>query len=452
MAAEPIVSSANVRAEAQRQERAVRAMHRRELRRNPEKSQPHAWIAYDMLRDLLDRAQQAMPVATPRSNAPMSEFSRQRQAFDQRQILLEKYVAQKLQQDARQAVRHAEKAFLYAATPMEEMQARRVLGDAYRFAGRYEDAIRQFRWLNSVEPFGDRGMLVRCFIHKGQQIRWENRGGDYWAIVGVQALPIGMRSAEPFIEATRKWARRWPDSSVVRSRLGNFYYSLALQKAMEVAEFPKPGKEFGKRVDACIYRHSRPEVEEGVRHFETALKLAATDWERARALTELGHGHLIAADYNRAIPLLREALAIEPWNRTAQDYLRQAFRRRGTGQERVVTAMRPPPGWYTEMGGMPSVNNSVTGYGIGFGYWRLSIVEADEANHLIARLERPAVDTDPRRRQEERNRLDEILPGIGRRYHPSTGDVLTVDLEHASARLERLRRLGAIYAPTRPGR
>jgi hypothetical protein len=163
---------------------------------------------------------------------------------------------------------------------------------------------------------------------------------------------------------------------------------------------------------------------------------------------ELGHGHLMAADYDHAIPLLRKALALEPWNRTAQDYLRQAFRRRGRGQERVVTAMRPPPGWYMDMGGMPAVNSGIAGYGAGYGYWRLTSTEANEAQGLVAALRKPALlPIDRGRRQEVRNRLDELLPGVGTRYHSSTGDVLAVDLDRALARLDRMRRLGGIYAP-----
>jgi tetratricopeptide (TPR) repeat protein len=453
-----------VRVDGARVERAVRAHHRRELRARPAESQPHAWASYDLLRDLLDRAQMALPLPAGPTSSPLSEYSRQRQIFEERQLEWEKRIARHHADKAAQAVRHAEKAFQHAATPQEELQARRILGDAYRFAGRYDDAIRQFAWIASVEPYGDRGMLMRCFAHKGYKIRWENRGGNYWATAGGRDWPIGMRAAGPFIEATRKWLRRWPDSSFLRSRLGNFYYSRALQEATQHPDFPRPGKEFGQRVDACIWRHARPWVEAGLREFQAAVDLADSPGERARALAELGHGHLIRADYKRAIPLLTEALVLEPWNRGAQDYLRQAYRRRKSGQGRVVTAARPPGGWYTEGYGLPPLNSSFSGYG--FGSPRLSREDVAEARAILTRLRQSAPtrvasaavsDTGaaaasgrlpgpPAGQQQDRNRLDVLLPGVGTRYQPVTGDVLAVDLEHAEARLSRLERLGLVGA------
>jgi hypothetical protein len=47
-------------------------------------------------------------------------------------------------------------------------------------------------------------------------------------------------------------------------------------------------------------------------------------------------------------------------------------------------------------------------------------------------------------RQQDRNRLDELVPGVGTRYQPATGSVLAVDLEHAEARVSRMERLGLI--------
>lgn len=440
-------SYTGVRVDAARHERAVRAYHLRELRKRPKESEPHAWAAYDILRALLDRAQMALPLPGPNSTSPVSEYSRQRQVFEERQLEWEKWIARKYPREAARAIEHAEKALRFAADPRQEMQARRILGDAYRFAGRYDAAIRQFAWLSSVEPHGDRGMLLRCFAHKGLRVRWENRDGNYWAHVGGRSWPIGMRSAGPFIESTRQWLKRWPDSSFLHARLGGFYYTRALEEATQQPDFPKPGPEFGKRVDACIWRHARRWVEAGMRQFEQALSLADRPGDRARALTELGHGYLIRADYDAAIPLLKEALDLEPWNRSAQDYLRQAYRRRGRGQDRIVTTARPFGTWFAEGYGMPPLNTSYPGYG--FGFPRLSRAEADEARELL-RILRPArppfvgATADPHRAQAARNRLDELLPGSGIRYRKATGDVLAVDVAQASARLERLETLGII--------
>jgi tetratricopeptide (TPR) repeat protein len=434
-----------VRVDAARVERAVRAFHRRELLSRPAESQPHAWAAYDRLRELLDRVQSELPLGGSRA-APMTEYTRQRQEFEERQLQWEKAIARRYPEEAWQAVRHAEKAFQYAASPQEEQQARRLLGDAYRFAGRYDDAIRQFAWLASVEPYGDRGGMMRCFAHKGYEVRWENRDGNYWAIAGGREWPIGRRSAQPFVDATQKWLRRWPRSSYLRARLGGFYFNLALQEATQQSDFPQPGPEFGRRVDACIWRHGRPWVEAGIREYERAVALAETPADRARALAELGHGSLIRADYDRAISLLKETLALEPWNRSAQDYLRQAYRRRGSGQARVVTATRPPWGWYSESPGLPPLNAGVANYG--FGSPRLSRDQIAEARALIERL-RPLKTTTGGTtpgsdRAADRNRLDEILPGSGTRYERRTGNVLAVDLTHAEARLKRLETLGLI--------
>jgi tetratricopeptide (TPR) repeat protein len=459
--AEPEVDLSAARAESARQERAIRAFHRRELRRHPDQSQPHAWATFDLLRDVLDRAQTALVLGTPRSSAPMSEFSRQRQIYEQRQVQLEKYIAAHYPRETRRAFRHAEKAFRFAATPVEEMQARRLLGDAYRLAGRYDSAIRQFLWLASIDPYGDRGMLQRCYTHKGLRMRWENRGGSYWAYVGGRPWPIGVRSVEAFIVANQRWARRWPRAAILRARLGTYYFSLALQEAVEQADFPRPGREFGKRVDACICRHSRHRVAEGMRHFQASLALAEKPGDRARALTELGHGCLMYADYGRAIRLLKQALAEEPWNRSAQEYLRQAYRRLGRGHDRVITALRPPPGWYAENYGGLAINSGFAGYGTGI--YRLSSDEAREAHDLLTLLRRSAHghqgetgSPSPRRPiaderlQEARNRLDELLPGSGSRYQSATGDVLAADLDRAAARLDQLRLSGAIYPS--PGR
>jgi tetratricopeptide (TPR) repeat protein len=440
-----------VRVDAGRVERAIRASHRRALRARPAESQPHSWAAYDLLRELLDRVQVARPLPASRDNAPMTEYSRQRQLFEERQLLWEKEIARRYRRDTAQAVRHAEKAFRQAASPQEELQARRILGDAYRLAGRYDDAIRQYLWLSSVEPFGDRGGLMRCFAHKGYEVRWENRDGNYWAIAGGRDWPIGRRSAEPFVTATGKWLRRWPRSSFLHSRLGGFYYNLALQEATQHPDFPRPGKEFGRRVDACIWSHARGFVEAGIRSYQRAVALAETPGDRARALAELGHGHLIRADYDGAIPLLKEALVLEPWNRSAQDYLRQAYRRRGTGQARVVTSARPPSGWYGDNYGLPPLNAGFTGYG--FGSPRLSRDDAAEARAILARLRThglgprnsgPGIKNAPLRAQEDRNRLDELFPGAATRYARQSGNVLSVDLKQAEARLRRQETLGMI--------
>lgn len=436
-----------VRVDAARVERAVRAYHRRELRARPTESQPHAWAAYDRLRELLDDAQRALPLSSAPTNAPISEYSRQRQLLDERQLQWEKQIARHRKEEVEQAVQHALKALEYAESPQEELQARRILADAYRFAGRYDDSIRQFSWLASIEPYGDRGGLMRCFAHKGLEVRWENRDGDYWVIAGGRAWPIGVRTAEPYIEATQKWLRRWPRSSFLRSRLGSFYYSRATQEATQHPDFPRPGREFGRRVDAFIWRHARPWVEAGMQEYQAAVDLAEDPADRARALTELGHGSLFRADYDRAIALLRAALALEPWNRAAQDYLRQAYRRRGAGQGRVVTTSRPPGGWLAEGYGLPPLNASAVGYG--FRSPQLSPEQAAEVKAILSRL-RPGtpprfVTVDPARALADRNRLDALIPGTGTRYRRETGDVLAVDLEHAVARLRRMEALGMLY-------
>jgi tetratricopeptide (TPR) repeat protein len=443
--AEPEIDLAAAREESARQDRAILAFHRRELRRHPEESQPHAWAAFDLMREMLERAQLTLTPGQPRASAPtMSEFSRQRQIYEQRQLQLEKYVSQHFRRDALRAIRHAEKAFRFAANPGEEMQARRLLGDADRLAGRYDDALRQFFWLASVEPYGDRGMIQRCYAHKGMRLRWENRGGSYWAYVGGRPWPIGVRSVQAYILANQRWARRWPRATTLRARLGNFYYALALQEAVQQADFPRPGRDFGKRVDACIYHHARHRVVEGIHHFQAALAMAEKPGDRARALTELGHGYLMSADYGRCIPLLKKALVEEPWNRSAQEYLRQAYRRRGWGHDHVITALRPPPGWYSENYGGLSVNSAFFSYGAGV--YRLSADDAREARAYVTLLRRPSRGPgEAVRRQEARNRLDEILPGTGTRYQTATGDVLATDLDRASARLDQLHLSGAIY-------
>jgi tetratricopeptide (TPR) repeat protein len=276
-------------------------------------------------------------------------------------------------------------------------------------------------------------------------VRWESRGGAYWAYVGSRPWPIGVRSVQAFILANQRWARRWPRAAMLRARLGGYYYSLALQEAVQQPDFPRPGREFGKRVDACIYRHSSHRVAAGMRHFQAALALAETPGDRARALTELGHGYLMCAHYDRAIPLLKKALVEEPWNRSAQEFLRQAYRRRGRGHDRVITALRPPPGWYAENYGGLSVSSGFGAYGTGI--YRLSSDEAREARSLLALLRQSSQRRHgaSARLQEARNRLDELLPGCGSRYHPITGDVLAADLDRAAARLDQLRLSGAIY-------
>jgi tetratricopeptide (TPR) repeat protein len=204
-------------------------------------------------------------------------------------------------------------------------------------------------------------------------------------------------------------------------------------------------------MDACIWRHARSSVEAGMREYQKALALAKSTGDLARAYAELGHGYLMCADYDAAIRNLKEALAIEPWNRAAQDYLRQAFRRRGRGRERIVTVARPPSGWYSDGYSMPPLNTGFPGYG--FGFQRLSRADARDVRTLIHRLSAGtsasgqhagASAADRATLQEARNRLDELLPGAGTRYAARTGNVLAVDLDQATARLERLEILGLI--------
>src|SRR5262249_675934 len=112
--------------------------------------------------------------------------------------------------------------------------------------------------------------------------------------------------------------------------------------------------------------------------------------------------------------------------------------------DRVITALRPPPGWYAENYGGLSVNTGFFSYGNGV--YRLSADDAREARALLALLRRPSQGPDGVvRRQEARNRLDEILPGTGTPSPPATGDVLATDLHRAAARLDQLRLSGSIY-------